>query len=128
MKIFLTQDEIKNHYREMHKLDKSVEIEIENFRWIATSPTETGGEQESMFDSELSELNTKIRDLASNGKKILAIKLVRTLTMWGLRESKDFVVQGRNLSLQDIRVTPLQDIRVTLEYALLTCKSVNLNG
>ena len=30
MKIFLTQDEIKNHYREKHNLDKSIEIEIEN--------------------------------------------------------------------------------------------------
>ena len=30
MKIFLTQDEIKNHYRKKLNLDKSIEIEIEN--------------------------------------------------------------------------------------------------
>ena len=55
MKLTLTLDEIKNHYREMFNLDKSDEIEIENF--VSTG----GGEQVSRFDA-LSELNRKIYD------------------------------------------------------------------
>jgi ribosomal protein L7/L12 len=114
MKLTLTQDEIKNHYRVMFNLDQSDEIEIENF------VTTGGGEHVSIFDSELSELNRKIYDLVSNDHLIPAIKLVRNLTMWGLKESKDFVVQGRKLSHQDIRIT--------FEDAIETCRSVNLNG
>lgn len=33
----------------------------------------------------------QIRDLLSQGRKIKAIKLVRILTNWGLRESKEYV-------------------------------------
>jgi ribosomal protein L7/L12 len=110
MKIFLTQDDIKKHFREKYHLDESVEIVIENF--VATG----GGEQVSMFDFALSELNNKIHDLVSNDRKIPAIKLVRNLTLLGLKESKDFVEDGRKLSHQDIQIT--------IEDALETCRSV----
>ena len=97
MKLTLTLDEIKNHYREMFNLDKSDEIEIES-------------------DINLmSELNTKIHKLVSNGNKIQAIKLVRDLTLLVLKDAKDFVEQGRKLSPQDIRIT--------IEDALETCRS-----
>ena len=87
MKLTLTLDEIKNHYREMFNLDKSDEIEIES-------------------DINLmSKLNTKIHDLASNGQKLPAIRLVRLFSNCDLKDAKDFVEQGRKLSPKDIRIT-----------------------
>jgi ribosomal protein L7/L12 len=34
---------------------------------------------------------SQIRDLLSQDRRIQAVKLVRVLTRWGLRESKDYV-------------------------------------
>lgn len=40
---------------------------------------------------DLGEMNVAARTLISQGKKIDAIKLVRELTGWGLKEAKDYV-------------------------------------
>ena len=45
------------------------------------------------FDDD--ELDQQVRDLLAQNKKILAVKLVREATGWGLKDSKDYVDQRR---------------------------------
>ena len=109
MKLTLTLDEIKNHYREMFNLDKSDEIEIEN---LSTKIEIEVKVQDT--DSVMSEINNIITRLVTvHKRRFLAITLVRELTGWNLKKSIGHVDMCCNLHDTDLQIS-LEDASRTI--------------
>ena len=61
---------------------------VDAYLTIVNTPTQTVTIKHTPDEKKMAKM---VSDLCSEGRVIAAIKAVRTLTGWGLKESKDFV-------------------------------------